>query len=356
MSRFALTDVGEGLVEAEILNWRVAPGDRVEVNDVLLEIETAKSVVELPSPRAGVIQELLVAEGDIVPVGTDLVAFVDEADGADEPAPRPLVGYGPTAASSRRRPKVAGALASPPAASPRFLPDIEADVRIPVRGVHRAMVESMTRSAVEIPQATEWLTVDVSKTVELVELWKSDPEFVGIRVSPTVIVAKAVCLALRRSPYLNSRWDPAGAVVLRGSVNLGIAVATDRGLIVPTIKSAHRLTMRELAEAVSHLVATARSGRTTPADQAGGTFTITNVGVFGIDGGTPILNPGESGILAVGAIERRPWVGEDDQIVPRWVTTLALTFDHRVVDGQQGARFLTDVAGLLRDPARALAY
>ena len=176
-------------------------------------------------------------------------------------------------------------------------------------------------------------------------------------MSPTVVVAKAVCLAMRRTPELNSTWDEAAQeIVLRGSVNLGIAAATDRGLVVPNIVSADRMSMPQLAAALTDLTDTARAGRTQPAQMSGGSFTITNVGVFGVDGGTPILNPGEAGILCVGAISRRPWVDENDQIVPRWVTTLALSFDHRLVDGQQGSAFLADVARILSDPASALAF
>jgi 2-oxoisovalerate dehydrogenase E2 component (dihydrolipoyl transacylase) len=193
--------------------------------------------------------------------------------------------------------------------------------------------------------------------MRLVERLRADREFKDLKVSPTVIIAKAVCLAMRRTPELNSSWDEeAQEIVLKGSVNLGIAAATERGLVVPNIPAAETLTLPQLASALTDLTDTARAGRTQPAQMSGGSFTITNVGVFGVDAGTPILNPGEAGILCVGAITRQPWVADDDTIVPRWVTTLALSFDHRLVDGQQGSQFLADVARILRDPASALAF
>jgi 2-oxoisovalerate dehydrogenase E2 component (dihydrolipoyl transacylase) len=445
---FALPDVGEGLTEAEVLTWRVSVGDTIAVNDILVDIETAKSIVELPSPYAGVVSAILVGEGETVPVGTPIIAIggssvsarADAAPATDRmPEREPtLVGYGVRTGESRRRRKVpvglgtvlplhAGddprdrrVLAKPPvrklakdlgidlrdvrpsgpmitradveahasthgttrrtalspaeslrvepaAAAPQFAPPgfasaTPADVRLPVKGVRKVMAETMVRSAFSAPHATEWVTLDVSRTVELVERLRADRSFGGIRVSPTVIVAKAVCLAMRNSPMLNACWleggsaDASGEVLVRGSINLGIAVATDRGLIVPNIPSAERLSMVEMAREVERVTVTAREGRVQPAETSGGTFTITNVGVFGVDAGTPILNVGESGILAVGAIQRRPWVDDDDSIVARWVTTLALSFDHRVADGAEAARFLTDVADILRDPATALTY
>jgi len=458
---FALPDVGEGLTEAEILTWRVSVGDLVAINDILVDIETAKSIVELPSPYAGVVSAILVGEGQTVPVGTPIIAIGgaevaapsdDELVAADESAPEPgrqptLVGYGVRVGGTRRRNKVPvdlgtvvplhvgddprdrRVLAKPPvrklakdlgidlrdvrpsgpvitradveahaathgapspaaprsAATPpaesastqpvpatqqypapdlgqRFVSAAPSDVRLPVKGVRKVMAETMVRSAFTAPHATEWITLDVSRTVELVERLRADRAFAGIRVSPTVIVAKAVCLAMRNAPMLNACWldgsgpDGSGEILVRGSINLGIAVATDRGLIVPNIPSAERLSMVEMAQELERVTMTAREGRVQPADATGGTFTITNVGVFGVDAGTPILNAGESGILAVGAIQRRPWVAEDDSIVARWVSTLALSFDHRVADGAEASRFLTDVADILRDPATALTY
>lgn len=433
---FALPDVGEGLTEAEILTWRVAVGDTVAVNDILVDIETAKSVVELPSPYAGVISAILVGEGETVPVGTPIIAIGGDQVEVSAPAPTrepTLVGYGVRTGETRRRRKVPAdlgtvvplhvgddprdrrVLAKPPVrklakdlgidlrdvrpsgpvisradveahaaaqgigraaqrpttetvhvpqhsapSAPSFASATPGDIRLPVKGVRKVMAETMVRSAFSAPHATEWVTLDVSRTVELVERLRADRAFEGTRVSPTVIVAKAVCLAMRNAPMLNAKWldtpDGSGEVLLRGSINLGIAVATERGLIVPNIPSAERLSMVEMAREVERVTATSREGRAQPSETAGGTFTITNVGVFGVDAGTPILNLGESGILAVGAIQRRPWVADDDSIVARWVTTLALSFDHRVADGAEASRFLTDVADILRDPATALTY
>ncbi|MGA8986944.1 dihydrolipoamide acetyltransferase family protein [Aeromicrobium sp.] len=459
MSEFKLPDVGEGLTEAEIVTWKVAVGDVIKVNDVLVDIETAKSIVELPSPYEGTIEALLVAEGETVDVGTPIIRittadesapasaesappaaglpqartagdFASAVDLVPEPEPAAtaapaeerqsvLVGYGPRTTSTKRRARKGAvasvdservpqrsmrALAKPPVrklakdlgvsldavpavgeiitradveafagrrdqngaaqngsdsspalAAPR--PASHDDVRVPIKGVRKMTAEAMVSSAFTAPHVTEWVTLDVTRTMDLVTQLKADPRFAGMRISPLLIVARAVCLAMRRTPELNSTWDDAAQeIVLKGSVNLGIAAATPRGLVVPNIVGADSMGLPELAEAFADLIGTARDGRTQPAQMSGGSFTITNIGVFGIDAGTPILNPGEAGILAVGAIGRRPWVGDDDQIVARWVTTLALSFDHRVVDGEQGSRFLADVAAILRDPALALTY
>lgn len=434
MSEFALPDVGEGLTEAEIITWRVAIGDMVNINDVIVEIETAKSIVELPSPYAGVVRALMVAEGDTVEVGTPIISIgseppgevfgrvetagaivnSDEDDDVADPEPQAmLVGYGPRADATVRRRRISDIVASEPSGrvasvdlekvpGPSSRPlakppvrklakdlginlsdvpsvgdvitraDVEAfakpapppkagpaetDVRIPIKGVRKATAAAMVRSAFTAPHVTEWVTVDVSRTMDLVDKLKKAPAFAGVKVSPTLIVAKAICLAMRKTPELNASWDEeAQEIVVKKSINLGVAAATERGLVVPNVVGADSMSLVELATAIGELTATAREGRTQPAQMAGGTFTLTNIGVFGIDAGTPILNPGESGILALGTIERRPWVDDDDQIVPRWVTTLALSFDHRVVDGEQGSRFLADVAAILRDPAWALAY
>jgi pyruvate dehydrogenase E2 component (dihydrolipoamide acetyltransferase) len=216
----------------------------------------------------------------------------------------------------------------------------------------------MVASAFTAPHVTEFVTVDVTATMELRDRVAARREFRDLKVSPLLFVAKAVILATRRTPEINATWDEgAGEIVLKHYVNLGIAAATERGLIVPNIKDAHTLSLRELAAAMGALTDTARAGRTSPADMSGGTFTITNVGVFGVDTGTPILNPGESGILAFGAVRRMPWVvgsGAHERIEPRWVTQLAVSFDHRLVDGQQGSQFLADVATVLADPGLAL--
>ena len=218
----------------------------------------------------------------------------------------------------------------------------------------------MVQSAFTSPHVSEWVTCDVTATMELVERLKARREFAGVRVSPLLIVAKAICLALARTPELNSFWDDKAAeIVLKSAVNLGIAAATPRGLVVPNIKNAQSLGLLDLATAINQVVATAREGKTQPADMSQGTFTITNIGVFGVDAGTPILNPGESGIVCLGQIARRPWVvgsGTDERIEPRWVTTLTVSFDHRLADGAQGSTFLADLAGILGDPGLALLY
>jgi pyruvate dehydrogenase E2 component (dihydrolipoamide acetyltransferase) len=212
----------------------------------------------------------------------------------------------------------------------------------------------MVQSAFTAPHVTEFVTVDVTATMELRDRVAARREFRDVKVSPLLFVAKAVLLAAAKTPEINSVWDDAaGEIVLKHYVNLGIAAATDRGLIVPNIKDAQDLSLLELAQALAQLTETARAGRTSPADMAGGTVTITNVGVFGVDTGTPIINPGESAILAFGAVRRMPWV-VGDEIVPRWVTQLAVSFDHRVIDGQQGSQFLADVAAVLNDPGMSL--
>ncbi len=232
------------------------------------------------------------------------------------------------------------------------------ETRLPIKGVRKHTAAAMVSSAFTAPHVTEFLTVDVTATMELRDRVAERREFRDVKVSPLLFVARAVILAAARTPEINATWDDAaGEIVLKHYVNLGIAAATDRGLVVPNIKDADRLSLRELAEAIGGLVDTARAGRTAPEDMAGGTFTITNVGVFGVDTGTPILNPGESGILAFGAVRRTPWVvgrGEAERIEPRWVTQLAVSFDHRLVDGQQGSQFLADVGELLADPALAI--
>ncbi|MFT4165908.1 MAG: dihydrolipoamide acetyltransferase family protein [Microlunatus sp.] len=477
IKEFRLPDPGEGLVEADIVTWRVAVGDQVKINDILLEIETSKSLVELPSPYEGTVTGLLVNEGDTVDVGVPIIAI---DDGVEAPSAPPaaeteaggdrvanLVGYGPKQTDSKRRPRkgAAGAeaaeaaeaheqvnstfavsepvsrradereplqptaaephggplpqpgptaeetsppstgpvLAKPPvrklardlgvdlttitgsgpggvitradvetAAASAAAPVVEVapsvapppvhavaeDQRIPIKGVRKAMAAAMVQSAFTAPHVTVWVDADVTATMELVQSIRARRDFAEVKVSPLLIVAKAVLIALKRNPALNSSWDEvAQEIVLKSGVNLGIAAATPRGLIVPNIKNADRLSLLELAQAFASLISSARSGRTTPEEMARGSFTITNVGVFGVDGGLPILNPGEAGILAIGQIVRKPWVvgsGADERIEPRWVTTIGLSFDHRLADGQQGCTFLADVAQILSDPGMAL--
>ncbi|KYH45036.1 dihydrolipoamide acetyltransferase family protein [Branchiibius sp. NY16-3462-2] len=462
IQKFTLPDPGEGLPDAEIATWKVQVGDTVSVNDVVVEIETAKSLVELPIPWEGTITELLVAEGDTVDVGTPIIA-VDVNDGVvsqpvetapPEPAveepqvvteqvaaafePDPpavavedgsgpnLVGYGAPAAATARRPRAGASATSdiwngthpesansgetrsksgqseggPVLAKPatrglakergidlRDVPasgdggivtdaDVQAlidgttpmstgggerETRTPVKGVRKVTAEAMVASAFTAPHVTEFVTVDATATMELVDKLSSDREFQGIRVSPLLVIAKALCIAVRRNPGMNAVWDEAAQeIVTKHYVNLGIAAATPRGLIVPNIKDADRMTMRELGSALGELVDTARAGKTQPREQAGGTITITNVGVFGIDSGTPIINPGESAIVCLGAIRRMPWVVTDpdgtERIEPRWVTQLGCAFDHRLIDGELGSKFLADLAALVQDPGKALVW
>ena len=434
LKQFKMPDVGEGLTEADILRWDVKPGDTVKVNQTLVEVETAKAAVELPSPYAGVVTELHAAEGDTVDVGTPIITIDVAASApataaaaqpaaaetaAAEPEERQsvLVGYGPRGATRRRARKAAPdtpsahpafnvaptqppadapetrhrVLAKPPvrqlakslgvdlatvqptgpngtvsradveqaAAAPtpaRAVAPAGRETRVPVKGVRKHTAAAMVASAFTAPHVTEFITVDVTATMELRDRTATRPDFSDVKVSPLVFVAKAVVLAARRTPEINASWDEdAGEIVLKHYVNLGIAAATARGLVVPNVKDADQLSLRELALAIAGLTETARAGKTSPGDLAGGTITITNVGVFGIDTGTPILNPGEAGIVAFGAVRKMPWV-VDDEIVPRWVTQLAVSFDHRMVDGQQGSQFLADVAAVLHDPASALLF
>ncbi len=499
MNQFKLPDVGEGLTEAEIVTWKVKVGDVIKVNDVVVEIETAKSLVELPSPYAGTVMELMVPEGETVPVGTPIIAVgsVDQATptaspvaspggpAAHEPgmvgspapkadgvAPREvidtnippegnatLVGYGPRDSAAKRRPRVrrdapttapataehgsVQAAFAAPMSEPQPLPAVsdvpaspvlpagsepvgglagssgsaevtvlakppvrklakdlgidlalvtptgpggtisrsdvedfstgttaaaqvpqqrpgaaagERETRISVKGVRKMTAQAMVASAFTAPHVTEWITIDASRTMKMVQRLRSHRDFRDVKVSPLLVVARAVCVAARRTPEVNASWDDAAQeIVLKHYVNLGIAAATPRGLVVPNIKDADSLSAAELAEALGALTSTAREGRTQPAEMSGGTFTITNVGVFGVDAGTPIINPGESAILAMGAIRKQPWV-VGRTIKPRWVTTLALSFDHRIVDGAQGSQFLADVASIVEDPGTALLF
>lgn len=461
---FPLPDLGEGLTESELVAWRVAVGDRVELNQIIADVETAKAVVELPSPYAGVITALHAAEGETVDVGAPLFSCdTGEADasspapsaGAASPAesasaaqaapaspgaaatadaaPGPnLVGYGAAAETGPKRrarrsalaadlvppvpeaqPGEPAAVAAPTAEStrserPRSTPpvrklardlgldletidgsgarglitrdDVEraasalampvpddvssltapgrveapAETRIPIKGVRKHTAAAMVRSAFTAPHVTEFLTVDVTATMELLRSLRDDRKFAGRKVTPLTVVAKALCLAARRTPEVNSRWDEEAQEIVRfGGVNLGIAAATERGLVVPNVKGAERMSLGELADAIAALAETARAGRTSPADLSGGTISITNIGVFGIDAGTPILNPGEAAILAMGAVRRQPWEHRGE-IALREVMTLSLSFDHRLVDGAQGSRFLADIGAILREPGRAL--
>ncbi|MFC0530359.1 dihydrolipoamide acetyltransferase family protein [Phytohabitans kaempferiae] len=422
IKEFPLPDLGEGLVEGEILKWLVAVGDTIELNQPIVEVETAKAAVEIPAKWAGKVHAIHHQEGTTVEVGVPIIA-IDTDPGAGEPAEAErtpvLVGYGPrTAAASRRPRKTNGSTASvapppvtvtpappppppvveapaPPArvlakppvrklardlgvdltgltgtgpqgsitrddvqaavSAPSAAPAVfsgEREQRIPVKGVRKLTAENMVSSAFTAPHVTEFLTIDMTRSIKALDRLRALPEWREVRISPLLLVAKAVLLAVGRHPLINSTWA-GDEIVVKQYVNLGIAAATDRGLIVPNIKDAGRLSLRELADAMTELVQTAKSGRTAPADMKGGTFTITNVGVFGVDTGTPILPPGESAILAFGAVKEAPWVHKG-KIRVRQVTTLGLSFDHRIIDGELGSKFLRDVGAFLTDPEATL--
>jgi 2-oxoisovalerate dehydrogenase E2 component (dihydrolipoyl transacylase) len=468
LKQFRLPDVGEGLTEAEILQWVVAVGDEVKVNQTLVEIETAKAAVELPSPFAGIVRDLLVEVGSTVDVGTPIIAIetadaepasaakasAPSASASAAPAETPkrepvLVGYGVAHGSTKRRVRkgTPSHAVSTPAVAPQRQPqpqpsapvrepepipapepepvttrpthvlakplvrklakDLGVDLtaiaperedgvitreeveraasvatasadstapraatgtlaaplgetrRVPIKSVRKATAAAMVASAFTAPHVTEFLTLDVTRTVKLVARLKELPEYQDVKVSPLLLVAKALLVGVAKHPEVNASWDEAAQeIVIHGSVNLGIAAATPRGLVVPNIKSAERLALRDLATALGRLTATARDGKTALEDLTGGTITITNVGVFGVDTGTPILNPGEAAILAFGAIKQQPWVvaGKHGRakIKPRWVTTLGLSFDHRLIDGELGSKFLRDVGRVLQDPVASL--
>jgi 2-oxoisovalerate dehydrogenase E2 component (dihydrolipoyl transacylase) len=456
-SEFPLPDVGEGLTEAEIVSWKVKPGDTVTVNQVLVEIETAKSLVELPSPFAGTVTALLAEEGATVEVGSPIIR-VDSAGGSIElqtpgdgdalgqlgetgsaaatpAAPEApsaessgavLVGYGSKgghATTRRRRPgavetaafgtdaagagsqpavpvhrpsSVPAASAAPVIAKPpirKLAKDLDVDLatvtgtglvgeitrddvirqasqasvfhnittpewpedreeRIPVKGVRKAIASAMVQSAFTAPHVSVFSDVNATRTMEFVSRLKNSADFAGVRVSPLLVMAKAVIWAVRRNPTVNSSWTDK-EIVVHHYVNLGIAAATPRGLIVPNIKDAQNLSLLELAQALEQLTITARDGKTQPAEMAKGTVTITNLGSYGMDTGTPILNPGEVGIVALGAIKLKPWV-VDGEVRPAYVTTVGASFDHRVVDGDVASRFTADIASVLEEPALLL--
>lgn len=280
----------------------------------------------------------------VVPTGKDGVITREDVHAAATPAvTAPVAAPAPSPAESEAP---AAAVAS----------DSARETRIPVKGVRKAIAQAMVGSAFTAPHVTEFVTVDVTRTMKLVAELKEDKDMAGVRVNPLLIIAKALLVAIKRNPEVNAAWDEANQEIVRKHyVNLGIAAATPRGLIVPNIKDAHDKTLPQLAASLGELVATARDGKTSPAAMAGGTVTITNVGVFGVDTGTPILNPGESAILAVGAIKLQPWVHKG-KVKPRQVTTLALSFDHRLVDGELGSKVLADVAAVLEQPKRLITW
>ncbi|MFF0751278.1 dihydrolipoamide acetyltransferase family protein [Streptomyces sp. NPDC004267] len=292
-------------------------------------------------------KDLGVDLASVTPTGPDGVITREDVHRAAAPAP---------AAPVTEAPVVAPAAAPAPVAAPVAASLDARETRVPIKGVRKATAAAMVGSAFTAPHVTEFITFDITRTMKLVEELKSDKDMAGLRVNPLLLIAKAVLVAVKRNPDINAAWDEANQeIVLKHYVNLGIAAATPRGLIVPNIKDAHAQTLPELSKSLSELVATAREGKTTPAAMQGGTFTITNVGVFGVDTGTPILNPGESAILAVGAIKLQPWVHKG-KVKPRQVTTLALSFDHRLVDGELGSKFLADVAAILEEPKRLITW
>jgi 2-oxoisovalerate dehydrogenase E2 component (dihydrolipoyl transacylase) len=478
LKEFKLPDVGEGLTEADIVRWHVKPGDQVTINQIIVEIETAKAVVELPSPYEGVVASLLVPEGQTADVGTPIIS-VDVGPNADadavpaeavvqraisetedlvpappvdaavepgmhgSPAPKAerqavLVGYGvKLGTTSRRARKTTGtrqaggvaaggvaangttaagpagpagpgngavrpatALAKPPvrkmardlgvdlaalagtgpngsitrddvqqaaagvAIGPvpvRSVPNrtvtaVAREERIAIRGVRKHTAAAMAASAFTAPHVTEFLQIDITETMKAAARLRTLPEFAEVKVSPLLLVARALIVAAARHPMINASWDEAAQeIVVKHYVNLGIAASTDRGLVVPNVKNAHALSLPELASALAQLAETARAGKATPADLSGGTMTITNVGIFGVDTGTPILSPGEAAILAFGQVKDAPWV-VDGELAVRKVCTLALSFDHRLVDGDLGSAVLRDVGAMLTDPLRMLAW
>ncbi|MET9695391.1 dihydrolipoamide acetyltransferase family protein [Streptomyces sp. NPDC006529] len=293
-------------------------------------------------------------------LGIDLAAIVPTGEGGV--VTREDVHAAATAASAPQpvAPESAPAAApavrtGAPAAAAPAAPGAR-ETRIPVKGVRKVTAQAMVASAFTAPHVTEFITLDVTRTMKLVQELKDDPDMAGLRINPLLLIAKAVLIAIRRNPDVNASWDEAAQeIVLKHYVNLGIAAATPRGLIVPNVKDAHAKTLAELSQGLSDLVATAREGKTSPSDMQGGTITITNVGVFGVDTGTPILNPGESAILAVGAIKLQPWVHKG-KVKARQVTTLALSFDHRLIDGELGSRFLADIAAVLEHPKRLVTW
>ncbi|KPC69885.1 branched-chain alpha-keto acid dehydrogenase subunit E2 [Streptomyces sp. NRRL WC-3753] len=282
----------------------------------------------------------------VVPTGPDGIITREDVHAA--------VSAQPATPESQAAPAAVAPAPSPTAAPASY--DTTRETRIPVKGVRKATAAAMVGSAFTAPHVTEFVTVDVTRTMKLVEELKQDKEYAGLRVNPLLLIAKALLVAIKRNPDINASWDEAAQeIVVKHYVNLGIAAATPRGLIVPNIKDAHARTLPQLAGSLGELVSTAREGKTSPAAMQGGTVTITNVGVFGVDTGTPILNPGESAILAVGAIKLQPWVHKG-KVKPRQVTTLALSFDHRLVDGELGSKVLADVAAVLEQPKRLISW
>ncbi|WP_374224304.1 dihydrolipoamide acetyltransferase family protein [Micromonospora sp. C97] len=436
---FLLPDLGEGLSEAEIVEWRVAVGDIVTVDQSVVEVETAKAVVDVPCPYAGRVVTLHGAAGEVRPVGQPLITIAP-LDGGDEPAGHAtyreeeragsgnvLIGYGTghgTTTRRRRRPRltvapepadtaptgaVAGGPTGDPAPSPSALvispivrrlarehgvdlgtvrgtgpggvirrADVEAalaapaarlaavpdphvalaptgdgDVIVPLTGVRKVIADKLSRSRREIPEVTIWVDVDAAGLLETrAAINAATPD---APVSILALLARICLSGLRRFPQLNARVDTEGQrIVQSAGVHLGIAAQTDRGLLVPVLRDAQRLTTAELAAELAATTAAARAGSLPPARLTGGTFTLNNYGVFGVDGSTPIINHPEAALLGVGRIVDKPWV-VDGQLAVRKVTQLSLTFDHRVCDGGVAGGFLRHVADCVERPALLIA-
>ncbi|MGS2589171.1 dihydrolipoamide acetyltransferase family protein [Streptomyces hebeiensis] len=348
------TDTAAGAVQAE-LNGH---GGAARTARAGVGADTARARPLAKPPVRKLAKDLGVDLATITPTGPGGIITREDVHAATAPAapapapPAPAAAPASAAPAAPGQPTVAEGLAGAAGAAGAA----GRETRIPVKGVRKATAAAMVTSAYTAPHVTEFVTVDVTRTMKLVERLKSDPDMAGLRVNPLLFVAKALLVAVKRHPEVNASWDEANQeIVVKHYVNLGIAAATRRGLIVPNIKDAHDKTLPQLAEALGELVSTAREGRTTPAAMQGGTVTITNVGVFGVDTGTPILNPGESAILAVGAIKPQPWVHKG-KVKPRQVTTLALSFDHRLVDGELGSKVLADVAAVLEQPRRLMTW
>ena len=469
MADFLLPDLGEGLSEAEVISWRVSPGERVSVDQVIAEVETAKAVVEVPVPYAGVVAALHATPGSVISVGQPLITVTEDAsasdgatgfrepgvvvpeqvpaagdagevDGVEEPSGSVLIGYGTTAAQPRtRRGRRRGAAAAPPAesAAPRgsatptgsaapalaVVPegprrvavisplvrkeardagldltdltgtgpdgvvsrrDVRAAIaerttrqrpagpeagastptdestltgvtgvgerRIPLRGARRAVADKLSRSRREIPEATVWVDVDATDLVETRRALNAADS--ARPVSLLALLARFTILGLRRYPELNARIEQ-DEIIVPDAVNLGFAAQTEHGLVVPVIHDAHRLTTRDLSARLAERTAAARDRRLSPTDLSGGTFTVNNYGVFGVDGSAAIINHPEVAILGMGRVIDRPWV-VDGQLTVRKVTELTLSFDHRACDGGTAGGFLRYVADCIESPATAL--
>lgn len=458
---FNLPDVGEGLTEADIVSWRVAVGDTVEVNDVICEIETAKSLVELPVPFAGTVEELVAEEGETLEVGQPLIRISAESGEAPDPddstaanndearaaaAAKPakekkqktatkalkeekqqaLVGSGPKADAAKARTRTRPAAldlvdltgldiresprrspggdiadivqkASPPvrALAKRLgvavwdlvgsgrngqitrddvqrqarqestdgTPELEGhpvppgfgqlydgprEERVEVRGVRKATALNVSASASEVPHVSVFKEADITATMELRAALRNDPDYEGLSVSPLLFAAKAIIRAARKNPQVNATWHDSH-YTLCNYVNLGIAAATPRGLVVPIVHEAQTYNTKGLAAAITALTFDAREGKTTPAQMQGGTISITNIGSLGLDFGTPILPPGQASIVMLGAVRTKPWVVKG-QIVAREIMTVGGSFDHRLIDGDLAGAFISDVAAALEQP------